>query len=83
MTGLGSQEAIKIKKAAENQSESEKITRVIQALKEQGGEMYIKLQQVLSFMNVDKTVIVPTDSKLFVPMGGFENVKGLISDDDL
>ncbi len=80
----GIAEAIKIKKAAENLSESEKITKIIEALNEKGGDAYIRLQQVLSFMNVDKTVIVPTDSKLFVPMGGFGNGKlgGLLTEEE-
>jgi len=71
----GVAEALTIKSTAENEAESMKIAKIIEVLKEQGGEMYIKLQQVLSFMNVDKTVIVPTDSKLFVPMGGFDQTK--------
>ena len=71
----GVAEATKIKNTAENESEAIKIAKIIEVLKEQGGEMYIKLQQVLSFMNVSKTVIVPTDSKLFIPMGGFDQTK--------
>ncbi len=61
----GEAEAIKIKKAAE----AEKIGKVIEALQKDGDNTYIRLQQVLSFTNVDKTVIVPTDLRLFVPMG--------------
>lgn len=69
----GISESIRIKTAAANESEIEKISQIIETLKKEGGDMYIKLQQVLSFMNVDKTVIVPTDSRLFLPMGSFEN----------
>jgi len=32
-------------------------------------DKFICLQQVLSFKNVSKTGVVPTDSKFFVPMG--------------
>ena len=77
----GVAESIKIKRAAENISESEKIAKIIEVLKEEGGDAYIRLQQVLSFMNVDKTVIVPTDSRLFVPMGGLENGTKILTED--
>ena len=69
----GEAEAIHIKRSAEAEADYEKATKLITALKAEGGESYIRLQQVLSFMNVEKTVIVPTDSKLFVPMGNIDS----------
>ncbi len=78
----GIAESIKIKKTAENQAEAEKIAKIIELLKDQGGDAYIRLQQVLSFMNVDKTVIIPTDSKLFVPMGDLGKVNKILLTED-
>jgi hypothetical protein len=65
----GDAQSSQIRKNAENQAEIDKIQKIIETLKAEGGNAYIKLQQVLSFTNVDKTLIVPTDSKLFVPIG--------------
>jgi major vault protein len=81
----GQAEAIKIKKRAENDEEIAKIKNSIEVLKQEGSESYIKLQQVLSFANVDKTIVVPTDSKLFIPMGNMDNsgsLKKMIQDEE-
>lgn len=74
---MGIAESMKIKRASENESEAEKIAKIIEVLKNEGGDTYIRLQQVLSFTNVDKTVVVPTDSRLFIPMGSMINNKSL------
>ncbi|HME55708.1 MAG TPA: SPFH domain-containing protein [Candidatus Lokiarchaeia archaeon] len=60
-------DAIRIKKAVEAEAEAAKISKIIEVL--QSPDAYIRLQQVLSFKNVEKTVVVPTDSRLFVPIG--------------
>ena len=62
-------EAIHIKLAAEAEAEANRISKIIDALKTQEEKASIRLQQVLSFKNVKKTVVVPTDSRLFVPIG--------------
>lgn len=65
----GDAEAIKIRAMAETRAEIDKIQQTIAAIREQGGEAYIRLQQVQAFQNVEKTIVVPTDSRLFVPLG--------------
>jgi major vault protein len=60
-------QAIQIKKNAEATAEAEKIAKIASAIKQEGGESYIRLQQVASFGNVEKTLIVPSDSKLWIP----------------
>jgi len=79
----GLAEALRIKRTAENLAEAEKITNIIQALENEGGATYIKLQQILSFMNVDKTIIVPTDSRIFLPMDGLGINKEILPKEEL
>jgi major vault protein len=71
----GDAEAIRIKRAAENAMDLEKMTQSLAILQKDGADAYLRLQQVLSFANVEKTVIVPTDSRLFIPMGDLEKAK--------
>ncbi|MHA1733178.1 MAG: SPFH domain-containing protein [Promethearchaeota archaeon] len=72
----GEAKAILIRAEAENEAEVARIKKTIEALAVDGGEAYIRLQQVASFENVDKTIIVPTDSRLFVPVGDASKGKG-------
>ena len=51
------------------------MNKMIETLKGEGSESYIKLQNIKSFGNVKKTVIVPTDSRLFIPMDGMDGKK--------
>nr|MDO8108729.1 hypothetical protein [Candidatus Sigynarchaeota archaeon] len=71
----GEAEAIRTKKTAENAMELEKMTQSLEVLQKQGADAYLRLQQVLSFANVEKTVIVPTDSRLFIPLGEADKAK--------
>lgn len=64
----GQADAIKIREFAKAEAEANKISKTIEALKAAGSDQYLKLQQIGTFNNVDKTLIVPTDSKLFIPM---------------
>lgn len=62
---------------AKNEVEVAKMEKVIETLHKEGSETYIRLQQIASFQQVDKTIIVPTDSRLFVPIGNLDNDKKL------
>ncbi|GAB4328144.1 MAG: hypothetical protein Kow0069_35290 [Promethearchaeota archaeon] len=71
----GEAEATSIRERARTAAEVERVKQLAEALTSKGGEAYIRLQQVLSFVNVDKTLIVPSDSRLFVPLGSLEGRK--------
>jgi major vault protein len=73
----GDAEAIRIKRAVDNAMDLEKMTQSLAILQKDGADAYLRLQQVMSFANVEKTVIVPTDSRLFIPMGDIEKAKKL------
>ena len=77
-------EAVRVRTTAEAEAEASKISKIIASLGD-NPDRYIRLQQVLSFKNVSKTVVVPTDSKLFVPIGsmsGDDAIGKSLQDDD-
>ena len=78
----GESEALRIVNQTQNTLELEKMNTSIDHLTQEGGEAYIRLQQVQSFRNVDKTIIVPTDSKLFVPIGNEKSSLTIMEEDD-
>ncbi len=63
----GEAEAMKIKRNAEIQAKIDEMNKVIETLNLDAEKMYLQLQHILSFANIDKTLIVPTSSKLILP----------------
>ncbi|WP_371801875.1 hypothetical protein [Candidatus Lokiarchaeum ossiferum] len=65
----GEMESIQMRESIVNQGEELHLKNTLLLLESSTTEEYLRLQQVKSFQNVEKTVILPTDSKIFVPMG--------------
>ncbi len=68
----GEAESIKIVETAKSQIRIEYMKQSLQTLNNEGAEEYLRLQQVQSFNNVEKTIVVPSESKVFMPLGNLE-----------
>ncbi len=62
----GEAEALKLTSAARLATELDRLKKMLDLLPP---ESYLRLAQVQAFANVQKTVIVPTNSRLFFPLG--------------
>ncbi len=60
-------EAFKIEQEMENMMDHQRNTQLLTELKEETADKYLQLQQIKSFESVEKSLILPSDSKIFVP----------------
>jgi len=60
-------EAIKITGKANIESEKQRLSAIINELKQDGGDKYLDLQRVQTFKDAEKLVVVPSDSKIVLP----------------
>lgn len=65
----GEAEALELRRAAEARAEAERVTRITASLQTDGAERYLRLRQIDGFGKVDKTLVVPTDARIYLPMG--------------
>lgn len=66
-------EAIQIEEDAKIAAETKRIQEIIKALASDEKSVYTRLKQLDSLSNIEKTVVVPSDAKLFLPMGDILN----------
>ena len=64
----GEVEALKLKASAEADAKINEMVRTIETLQIDGSRAYLQMQHILSFANIGKTLIVPSDSKLILPI---------------
>lgn len=65
----GEAEAIKVKSDAETDAKIEEMKRVIETVKADDSKTLLQLEHIKAFGNIRKVLILPTDSKLFLPSG--------------
>jgi len=65
----GMANSIRIQETAKNEMDLNKMMKTLENLHDAASEAYLRLEQVRSFDNIEKTVIVPSDAKVWVPFG--------------
>lgn len=79
----GIAESIRIEETAKNEMENNKMTKILENLHDSATDAFIRLEQVRSFDNIEKTVIVPSDAKVWVPFGTQNSKNTQITSTDL
>jgi len=69
----GNAKAMQINEFMANQLELEKMNEILTHLHDTAADAYIRLEQIRSFNNVEKTVVLPSDAKIWVPYGANDN----------